>query len=390
MRKFFNLNINGVWFYTFFTIFLAMIIGVFFLNPIWSNYSPPFQIIRIYPAITAPVDGPFYLMNAEIGYRWDPNDFLSIWFHPLLSFLVSVMPKILQSKIWFWILSILAAIVSIFLLIEISKVYNKNNVVSPYLIPFILLIPGGLSIATGNPEIPTLLFTSLLLLSILIYQKWWLTITFAVLGILTKPNALYMVPILSVYFFSGLLSKENKLWEQSLLGIISILVGWSAWILIVDWHVGEIGSYWGAREIANNFVAGNPTKFFLSLVNSFVNTGNLRDQIRYSSALLIPLLNIWFISIVPFSKETHRIAISVGNISMLFIAILFGNPNKIIVYTTTIPGYFYVYLMMFSNLLNINWIRKPLNKFVIAPIFILFCASMLLIYVLGTPLGWYY
>lgn len=389
MTKFCKLFLQNRLIWVALTIILALLISIVFLNPIWSRFSPPFDIIRIFPAITAPVDGPFYIINAEKGYQWNLNNPIYLWFHPLLSILISVMPKWFNDNIWFWIISIFSSFGCLFFALLISKIFT-HLFIPLYLLPFILIIPGGLSIATGNPEIPTLLFTSLLLISVIYLQKWWLTILFAVLGIFTKPNTLYMVPILFVYFFSGSIIKDKELSNQSLLGIISIILGWVVWILIVDWHTGYLGSYWKAREISSNFVAGNPINFFLSLVNSFKNTGDLRDQIRYSSALLIPLFNIWLIGMIPFSKESHRIAQFMGNIAMLSIALIFGNPNKIIVYTTTVPGYFSIYLLMINNFFNIKWMKKPINKYIVIPIFTLFCLGMLIVYVFGTPLGWYY
>jgi len=300
------------------------------------------------------------------------------------------MPKWLPNNIWFWLISIVFSSGCIFLSYYITKLFYDPAGIAPKYFPFILIAPGGLGIATGNPEMPTLFFNSLLLLSVLRWRKWWLTIIFAMLAILTKPNALYMIPVLSVYMFSGFLKADTRLWHQTFIGIGAMLIGWLAWIMFVDLQTGEVGSYWQARMLFSKYVAGSPTRFFIELVNSFIYTGDIRDQIRYSTALLIPIMNIWLIGKISFSDETHRYALAGGILALLVVALLQGNPNKIIVYVTTLPGYFSIYLVMSQYCLNKEWLSSSINKLVIAPIYILFCIGMLFIYILGTPLGWYY
>jgi len=371
-----------------FTLFLSTFIGVVFLNPIWKLYSPPFPMERVFPAIVAPVDGPFYLQNAIQGYQWKPQAILSIWFHPLLPLLVSLLSSILSPGIAFWLISIVFAIGCIFLLEKINLLYGFE--IAPGLLPLILVIPGGLSIATGNPEIPTLFFSSALLLSVLVWQKWSITFLCGVLAILTKPNALYMVPYLSVYMLVSLYKRDKKIFIQSLTGILGVLLGWAFWIMFVDLKTGELGSYWEARRIASSFVAGNPISFLVELANSFIYKDDVRDQIRYSTALIIPLVNIWFISRLSFSKEVHRYAITAGILSMMAIALIYGNPNKIIVYIITLPGYFSVYFMLIHSMLDNQWRSNLVNKYLIIPLFVVYCVFLLYVYIVGTPSGWYY
>ncbi|MGB6679803.1 MAG: hypothetical protein WBF08_00585 [Candidatus Bathyarchaeia archaeon] len=301
------------------------------------------------------------------------------------------MPDWIPNNFWFWVISLFFSFGSILLTYEIIKVFQSpEDKVPPYYLPLIILLPGGLSIATGNAEIPVLFFSSLLLLSVIRWQKWWITLISGFLAILTKPNALYMVPILLVYSTSAILRRDKKKLIYSILGILSVILGWIAWILFVDLNIGRVGSYWEAREMARIFVAGNPVNYFLELANSFAYSGNFRDQVRYTTGLIIPLINILIIGYVTFSKESHRLGQLFGNLTMLCMALLLGNPNKIIVYTTTIPGYFSVGLIMFHKIFNAKWLKSNIHKFVIAPIFILYCVLMLLFYVMGTPLGWYY
>ena len=177
---------------------------------------------------------------------------------------------------------------------------------------------------------------------------------------------------------------------HSALGILLILITWLGWVLFVGWKTGNIWSYWDARKIARNFVAGDSFSFFIELINSFLYSRNLRDQIRYSSALLIPIFNMWFIGALSFSNESHQFGLAIGNTAMLLIALIFGNPNKIIVYTTTIPGYFYIGLKMFQQITSREWLSNPFNKFFTTPLFLIYCSSMLVVYIIDTPLGWYY
>lgn len=371
-----------------FTLFLSVFIGVVFLNPIWKLYSPPFPMERVFPAIVAPVDGPFYLQNAIQGYQWQPQAILSIWFHPLLPWLVSLLSGVFSPEISFWLISIVFAIGCFFLLEKINSLYGFE--IAPGLLPLILVVPGGLSIATGNPEIPTLFFSSALLLSVLVWQKWSITFLCGVLAILTKPNALYMVPYLTVYILVSLYRRDKIVLIQSFIGIFGILLGWAFWIVFVDLKIGEFGSYWEARRIASSFVAGNPINFLVELANSFIYKDDIRDQIRYSTALIIPLVNIWFISRLSFPKEAHRYAITAGILSMLVIALMYGNPNKIIVYIITLPGYFSVYFMLIQSILDKQWRSNLVNRFLITPLFVIYCVFMLYVYIVGTPSGWYY
>jgi hypothetical protein len=199
-----------------------------------------------------------------------------------------------------------------------------------------------------------------------------------------------MIPFLLVYYILGKRDKDQDLSNYSLLAIVALLAGWLAWILLVDYNTGEFGAYWSTRISMSQYAAGNPINFFIELVNSFVYSHDIRDEIRYSTALIIPLTTFWIIGKIPMMKDTHRYALAFGNLAMLIIALLFGNPNKIIVYSTTLPGYFSVYLIFFQFIFNKDWLSNFFHRVVVLPLFILFCLIAVFIYVVGTPLGWYY
>jgi len=378
-----------VWSYALLTIVVALIVGLLILNPLWARHSPPFEIPKVLPAITAPVDGPFYLWNADYGYRWHTGDPLSLWFHPLMSCIVRAMPKWLPSNIRFWVTSIAFAVGSLILTYQLTSVLI-NNEVPAGLLPLTLLAPGGLEIATGNAEIPTLCFTLALQLSVLRWQKWWLTGLCAVFSVLAKPNGLYMVPVLLTYLVSGCLEKDTRLWRQALTGIAALLVTWVLWIVVVDLQAGRVGTYWNLRMSSRQYVAGDAWSFFDQLARSFLYDNDIRERIRYSTALIIPIANLWIIGFIPLSHERHRYAMAAGNLAMLAIALYLGNPNKIIVYTTTLPGHFVAHITLVKQLTKKAFLPSHLFRFVIVAVYAAYCAGMLAVYVLGTPLGWYY
>src|SRR5690349_11204694 len=75
-------------------IAIALIISAV-LNLLWSPLHPSFPIPRVSPVVSAPVDGPFYLQNADKGYDWNSKDALSLWFHPLMSWLIVILPFVI-------------------------------------------------------------------------------------------------------------------------------------------------------------------------------------------------------------------------------------------------------------------------------------------------------
>jgi hypothetical protein len=259
------------------------------------------------------------------------------------------------------------------------------------MLPLCLLAPGGLGIATGNAEIPTLFFVTLLLLSVLVWQNGWLTLVSAAAAILTKPNALYMVSVLFIYFVSAVAMRDAKLWKQSLLGMLVLLVGWLLWIWIIDWQTGYAGAYWEARQSFRPYFGPADFRgFFEQWFSSFFVDIDLRNQIRFSTAVLIPIVNLIVIGLVPLAEEHHRYALAAGNLSMLAISLLLGNPNKILLYSTTLPGYFVTHLALLVWLDNRPQQRDLLNRATLRALYLIYCVSMQIVFIIGTPLGWYY
>ena len=378
---------------TFATLLIAITLGILVLNPIWSRLAVSGLFPQyILPPITAPVDGIYYILNSVLGYQWKTRDPLSLWFHPLLSTLLKLLPASFPKNYEFWFLTLAFAAGTLPLIYQLIRTLSGNDSFSPWLLILCLIAPGGLEFATGNAEIPALFFETALLMSVLIWENSWITLTCAILAILTKPNALYMVPLLAVYLIVGLHERNNKLISQSLLGIVFILGTWLAWIWVVDWKTGGTDIYWAAREQESIYlgIGGNIFYFFGSLAQSFLTPNSPRDEIRYGMALAIPLANYLFIGLAPTPKNEHRFAAAAGNTAMLAIELLMGNPNKILVYTTTLPTYFPVHLILIGDIFNNFSHSKCLKSIVIGIAYLAYCFLMVIIYVLGTPLRWYH
>jgi hypothetical protein len=376
--------------YSVITAAIALIIGVVVLNPLWTKYAPPFPFPKVLPPICAPADGVFYLRNADHGYQWKTEDPLSLWFHPLLAWVVSAAPNWQPSRVWFLITSVAFAVGSIILTHRFVRILSGFESASARLLPLCLLAPGGLSIATGNAELPTLFFTLATLISVLHWRKWWLTASTAALAILVKPNALYMVPVLLTYLVFGLAEKNHGLCRHAVLGTVTLVVTWLLWMGVVDWHAGRMGAYWSVRMSSRGYVAGDAWSFFDQLARSFLYGSSIRERVRYSSALVIPLASLWLIGYVRLSDESHRYAMAAGNIAMLAVALYMGNPNKIIVYVTTLPSHFATHVLVLDRLgRSVSLTDHPLS---VGPAAMYggYCACMILLYVLGTPLAWYY
>ena len=373
------------------TIIFAIVFGAFVLNPIWKNTAipglfPPY----LQPPITAPVDGLYYLQNADTGYKWETRDPLSLWFHPFLSFVLWLIPNYVSSNYQFWIVSICFSFCALPLAYHFAIIISGKNSLSPWLLPMCLFAPGGLVISTGNAETPTLFFATILVMSVLVWQKWWLTSLSAVGTILTKPNGLYLIPVLLIYFLISLKEGKARLRNQALVGIFFLLITWISWIWFIDWRTGGHGVYWELRSQEHYYlgIGGNIFYFFGSLVDALTNT-NIRDQVRYITALVIPLTNFFVIGFVPMEKEEHRFALAAGNLAMFAVSLYLGNPNKIIVYAVTLPSHFSTHMLMVSTLFD----KMPkLNKkyIVVGLVYFLYCIATSVIFIVGTPLRWYH
>lgn len=390
-----NVN-NSIWISAATTLAVAIVIGLICLDPLWSHYSPPFPMPRVTPAIFAPVDGPFYLQNAERGYCWTASSCkgswsfpISLWFHPLLPAIVWLLAHVIPGKWAFWLISLAFSFVAIVLTDRLIRFLFPDRPSSAWTIFLLILVPGGLSLATGNAETPELALSTALLLSVLAWRNPFLPGLLGFAAILTKPNALYMVLVLAAYVVWAIQKEDRALLVRALMGIGGVVIGLLLWMGYVGQYSGDFGTYWQAREAYNRVGSGNAVQMFQDLVRVFRYEYTLRDAIRFTSGLLVPLIDLWLLALLRFPRERDRLALSMGVIAMLGTEVLTGTPNKLIVYNFSTPA------GVVPSVLGLEMIvrrgtRRDWKWSLVAGSYLIYCAAMLVVYVVGTGLGWYY
>lgn len=366
------------------------------LKPIWTAldlHVPGEPTIKV--DFTQPVDSIFYIRNADWGYRWSVSVPTSIWFHPILSWGINALRSYASSNYRLWLISLLSAFGALIVVYEYIREISPIFL-SPAALLLVPLLPGGLGIATGNAEVPCLLFTSLLSLSVMQRWKTYHPLLWGALAILTKPNALYMIPILGTYVISAVFAKDRKQAQNGVLGIASLSVVWLLWILYVDMQIGQVGAYWQVREIGSVPLSAGPMTFLQRAARVIVYSSNQGEILKFITALTIPLVDMWLLLVIRLKNEAHRFSILMGIVAMVGITFFINNPNKIIVYATTLPGHFTIGLLFlkqaFGKKAN-DLLEKPLEKifrYLAGAVYVAFCVSMVLFFIIGTPLEWYY
>ena len=376
-------------------IFILIVIALVILNPLWlilDLHVPGRPEIKI--DFTQPVDTFFYIQNTIEGYKWETGEPTSIWFHPLLVWFNRILSNsLIPMNYQFWIVSLLSGFFSTFLIFEYIDEISITTPSVWYLL-LVPIIPGAMGIATGNAEIPCLLFNFLLLLSVIKKQHFIFPLLWGALAILTKPNAVYMIPPLIVYLFDGWISKDNRLYRNSILAILGILVAFMLWTLFVDIQTGNWGNYWKIRSIGSttpSFIG--VWEFFTNFATSLITPNNFALQLRYLVAIVVPLVDIWLLTVIPVRNEIHKLSLLAGFMTILLITILINNPNKVIVYSTTIPGHFLINILFFQfafKKIDGKLTIKKILPLVLGVVYFIYCLLMMLFYILGTPLEWYY
>ena len=376
------------------TTFLLFLIGILVLNPIWQTYGihvPGEPNTKV--DFTYPVDSIFYIRNAEFGYRWSAKAPTSIWFHPVISWLIEIMPNAIPANWRYYFISIVSAPFALYFVCRYAQKTLEVNI-SPKFIPLSIFISGGLNMAVGNAESPSLLFNTLVILSVLEQYPIFVSLLFGVIAILIKPNALYMLAPLAIYGIYDLIGKDYKNALRSLIIGLGILVTWGVWILYVDVMSGQAGAYWQAREIATVPLYAGFLTLIYRMAESIVQ-GNIGEILKYTTAFLIPLVDLWLVLLAPFRSEKHRLASISGLIALLLISFATSNPNKIFVYAMTLPSHLligWVVLQLgFQSLSNQDSFSKRRNLLIRTAfwMYVLVSIGMTIFFVIGTPLGWY-
>lgn len=340
------------------------------------------------------VDTAFYVRNIELGYRWGVENETSIWFHPLIIWLANIIPRSVEANIRLWIVSIGAGFVSIYLLYRYISQISPSNI-NPKLLILVALLPGGLGIATGNTEFLCLLFSTLLITSVMERKHYGYQLLWGALAILTKPNALYMAFSLFVYLVYGGINRDWKILKSSFTGILSIIVVWILWIVFVDIKSGEVGAYWSARQIATLPLSAGPLTFLQRTARILVYANDGGEKLKFMTALILPMMHVVLLLHIRLASEIHRLSILVGLIGMIAIMFLTNNPNKIIVYGTTFPGFLAIGILFIKQCFQ-NEIPETSEKakvylrYSTGILYMIFCLEMWIFYIVGTPLGWYF
>ena len=406
---------NRTTWYAALTVGIGILVAILFLNPLWQSMDLHVPGESTFPVdFTQPVDSIFYIRNAENGFTWTTENTISTAFHPLLVWLIRTLPSPISYNIRFWVISVLAAFFSLIAVYYYVKEISDTDV-KPLALVWVLVLPGGLGIATGNAEFPCLLFTTLLSLSVLKQWRIFWPVFFGILAILTKPNAAYMIPFLGVYavfqrniridikkpdsesivvtFVHQVSKQYQKIVRNSWLGIVAIVLAWAVWIIIVDFRLGESGGYFRIREYYTVPLDNGIFSLFSRTAEVLLLYSDFGEQMKFVTAIVIPLVLVWITLVIPLNKEIHRISIIAGTISMLLISLMTNNPNKMVVYVTTFPGTVatgILFINQFIQNLRTGRASQQLMNLIVGACFLAFCAAITVFYVLGTPLGWYY
>lgn len=379
--------------YSCITVLVCIFISLFILKPLWLNLglhvpNEPNQKVDF----TQPVDSIFYIRNAEWGYRWSPDIPTSIWFHPLVAWLICLFPKEITGNYRFWAISLISAFLSLILVYKYTR-YISPIALKPILLLIVPLLPGGLGMATSNAELPCLVFTTLLSLSILQNASPYYSILWGSLAILTKPNALYMIPAIFIYLLFAVYSKNFNMTKNSLFGLSSILLTWFIWICIVDINSGQISAYWIARKAGSVPLTDGYFSFLKRAADVIVNDSRIGEKYKFITALIIPIIDVILLLLIPLKGEIHRLSILMSVISLVFITFATNNPNKVIVYITTFPGHISIGLLFLDKCFRGSSLKNPIQNtvhYLGGVSYIIFCIMMVLFFVIGTPFEWYY
>lgn len=384
---------ENVIFIALFTISLIVLLTVLVVNPIWLKMNlhipgEPSSNVDF----TLPVDAVFYVRNAEYGYQWETGQKTSFWFHPLIAITIRSFPFNISSNYKFLFFSILFTFLSIcFLNKFIHETFGVGF--SAKFLTLIPLLPGGFVLGTSNAEIPSLFFNVLLLLSVQLRFSDFAVFLVGVLAILTKPNALYIVPVLLFYTILGKLNEDKVLSRKSIIGLFGILLAWAAWILVVDIKTGVWGTYFHVRRLGSGSLDEGVLSLFLYAARA-LKGNDVGEKLKYLTALFIPIVDIFILMVVKMKNESERFAQLLSLVSVLVVTFLINNPNKVIVYITTLPIHFslgvvFILQTLFQNEITESIIHKIVKR--LAGIFyIVYCLVLTLFFVIGTPLQWYY
>ncbi len=367
----------------------AFIIAVVVIEPCWRAATPPFPMPLSKIRVAAPLDGPFYVQNGLAGFRWTRASPDSLWFHPLLSLGVKGISAVVNGEIAFWILTLLCGALAVPVLLMLAPELFPQRW-NPWVGLLFLVTPGGLSLGVGNPEVPTLLFLSVLLLLVLRPTGSIVLICIvAGLAVLTKPTAMLVVPSLVVYFIGGTRRRDRGLAVRSAAGIVTLCCTFCLWVLFVGLKSHDPGAYWAARRTYQGYVPGDAMHFFVVARQAVRWQLGTREAIRFGTALLVPVITLWVALAVPVRDRVHRLAFMASVCTLLAYVIGTGNPNKAFLYLLVLPFQPLFYTAFLTVRAPVGSRGTPLLT--IAKVGCLaYCGALAAIFVLGMPRAWFY
>lgn len=364
---------------------VALLVAVSVLQPVWQRLSPPFVMPLSSPRVAAPVDGPFYIRNGTEGYRWTTDAPESLWFHPLLSLVIRIVPQQLPSDLAFWLISVAFSFGAVILLLRLGK----------HLLPSVrwdsrtgvafLLCPGMLFLGVGNPEVPTLFFSTLLMVLLIENRSAWSIAGIASLAVLTKPTALALAPGLLVYALYAWRNRDRQLLRAALVACSAMVGAWLGWAAFVGWQSHDFGAYWEARASFSQYVPGSLSNFFGYASGALSGHRGTRDFVRFGSALAVPVVSLFVVAASRSRERVHATAHFVSVCAILFFVVWTGNPNKVFAYLITLPGQVLFHAELLAGAPDYGCLARFGRSAYIA-----YALVMGVVFVVGTPLGWYY
>ncbi len=348
------------------------------LEPLWRAADP---VVRWPgPLISAPIDGQYYLWNAD-EYDWAGAVQSSLWFHPLLSLAVRPFGPDLRPYA-FWAVSIVSALVAVILLPRLVAAVDSGVDYGPADALLLAPAPGAALLLVGLPEFPLLAVAMVLLLLVERRARPATAGLLGVVAVLIKPTALVLVPGFVVYLVDGL-RRSRSINRPALSGLAGIALGQVAWMAYVDTRVGTAGAYLEARRGFQAYIPGSPTELARWAVDA-VAGGTSRNRARLA-LMVIPLAGVVAVAATR-PRSTFRNATLASVAAVAAWVVLTGNPNKVVFYLLTIHGVWVTHIQFLHRLSR----RRPVRVTPAESLYLVASLTVVALVAFGAPRFWFY
>lgn len=348
------------------------------LEPLWRAADPVSRWSG--PLISAPIDGKYYLWNAD-QYDWAVAVQSSLWFHPLLSLAVRPFGQGLRPYA-FWAVSIVSALIAVSLLPRLVAAVDPGVEYAASDALLLALAPGAALLLVGLPEFPLLAVAMLLLLLVERGARSAAAGFLGLIAVLIKPTALVLVPGLVVYLVDEF-RRSRSINRAALTGLAGIALGQVAWMAYVDARVGTAGAYLEARRGFQAYIPGSPIELGRWAIDAVVG-GTSRNRARLA-LLVIPLVAaVAVVATRPRSTFSKATLASVASVAAW--VVLTGNPNKVVFYLLAIPGVWVAHVQFLNQISHRGQFRVTLNE----SLYLVASLAAFTLVGLGTPRFWFY